>query len=61
MKKTLIIILSLLLVIVAVVGLYINNTRKLVKYAEKNNIKLLEIWYYDYNNIDEILNKEISV
>ena len=37
MKKTLIIILSLLLVIVAVVGLYINNTRKLVKYAEKNN------------------------
>ena len=40
MKKTLIIILSLLLVIVAVVGLYINNTRKLVKYAEKNNKEL---------------------
>ena len=31
------------------------------EYAEVNGYKLLEIWYYDYNNIDEILNKEISV
>ena len=30
-------------------------------YAEKNGYKLLEIWYYDYNNIEEILNKELEV
>lgn len=28
-------------------------------YALNNNIKLLEIWYYDFNNIEEILNKNI--
>jgi hypothetical protein len=26
-------------------------------YANANHIKLLEIWYYDYNNIDNILNE----
>ena len=31
------------------------------EYAEANGYKLLEIWYYDYDNIDEILNREISV
>ena len=27
------------------------------EYAENNNIKLLIIWYYDYNNIEDIINK----
>ena len=30
-------------------------------YAEANGYKLLEIWYYDYNNIEEILSKELEV
>ena len=30
------------------------------QYAIDNNIKLLEIWYYDFNNIEEILNKELK-
>lgn len=30
------------------------------KYASNNNIKLLEIWYWDYDNIEKILNNEIS-
>lgn len=30
-------------------------------YAEVNGYKLLEIWYYDYNNIEEILSKELEV
>jgi hypothetical protein len=28
-------------------------------HAQNNNIKLLEIWYYDFDNIEEILNKEL--
>jgi hypothetical protein len=27
------------------------------EYAKKHNIELLEIWYYDFKNIEEILNK----
>jgi len=27
------------------------------EYAKSNNIRLLEIWYYDFDNIEEILNK----
>jgi len=30
-------------------------------YAEVNGYKLLEIWYYDYDRIEEILNKELEV
>lgn len=30
------------------------------EYAKSNNIQLLEIWYYDYKNIDNILYDEIS-
>lgn len=30
------------------------------EYAEKNNIKLLEIWYWDFDNIEKILNKRIK-
>lgn len=29
------------------------------EYADKHNIKLLEIWYWDFDNIEEILNREI--
>lgn len=30
-------------------------------YALKHNINLLEIWYYDFDNIEEILNKELNL
>lgn len=35
------------------------HDRRKREYAEKNNIKLLEIWYYD--NIEQILFKELSI
>ena len=31
------------------------------EYAKDHNIKLLEIWYWDYDNIEEILNKELDL
>ena len=31
------------------------------QYAKDNNIKLLEIWYYDFDNIEEILEKELNL
>lgn len=31
------------------------------QYAKDNNIKLLEIWYYDFDKIEEILNKELNL
>ena len=31
------------------------------EYAKDNNIKLLEIWYYDFDKIEEILNKELNL
>lgn len=30
------------------------------EYAKTHNIKLLEIWYYDFNNIENILNKTLN-
>lgn len=30
------------------------------QYAQDNNIGLLEIWYWDYNHIDDILSKTLS-
>ena len=30
------------------------------EYAEKNGYKLLEIWYYDYDKIEEILSRELE-
>ncbi len=30
------------------------------EYAKNNNIKLLEIWYYDFNKIEEILNQLLT-
>jgi len=35
------------------------HDRRKREYAQKNNIKLLEIWYWDYDNIEEILKKEL--
>ena len=29
------------------------------EYAKNHNIKLLEIWYYDFNNIEEILKSQL--
>jgi hypothetical protein len=31
------------------------------KYAEQHNIKLLEIWHWDFDNIKDILNKELNL
>lgn len=31
------------------------------KYAQNHNIDLLEIWYYDFNNIEKILEKRIII
>lgn len=31
------------------------------EYAKSHNIKLLEIWYYDFKNIDKILTKELKL
>lgn len=36
------------------------HDRRKKKYAKDNNIRLLEIWYYDYENIEEILNKHLT-
>lgn len=36
-----------------------NHDRRKRKYAEKNGIKLLEIWYWDFDNIEHILKKEL--
>ena len=31
------------------------------EYAKKNNINLLEIWYWDFDNIEKILEKELNL
>lgn len=31
------------------------------EYAEQNNIELLEIWYWDFNNIEQILSKKLNI
>jgi ribosomal protein S18 len=37
------------------------HDRRKQKYAFENNIKLLEIWYWDFDNIEEILSRELGV
>jgi len=39
----------------------IEHDRKKREYAKQNNIKLLEIWYWDFDNIEEILSKELNL
>ena len=36
------------------------HDRRKREYAENHNYKLFEIWYYDYNNIEEILNNYLT-
>jgi hypothetical protein len=31
------------------------------EYAQQNNINLLEIWYWDFDNIEQILNNELKL
>lgn len=38
----------------------IHDARK-CEYATNNNIELLEIWYWDFNNIEQILNKKLHI
>jgi hypothetical protein len=37
------------------------HDRRKRNYAQNNNIKLLEIWYYDYDNIEQILTQELQL
>ncbi|HSQ89721.1 hypothetical protein, partial [Romboutsia sp.] len=37
------------------------HDRRKKKYSENNNIKLLEIWYWDFDNIENILEKELNL
>ena len=37
------------------------HDRRKKQYAEDNNIKLLPIWYWDFDNIEEILDKELII
>jgi hypothetical protein len=37
----------------------IEHDKRKRDYAINNNIKLLEIWYYDFDNIENILTKEL--
>lgn len=37
------------------------HDRRKRKYAENNNIKLLEIWYSDFDNIEKILSKQLKI
>ena len=37
------------------------HDRRKRQYAKDHNIKLLEIWYWDFDNIEEILSKELSI
>ena len=36
------------------------HDRRKREYAKQHNIKLLEIWYWDFDNIEKILNKELN-
>lgn len=37
------------------------HDRRKKEFAINNNIKLLEIWYWDFDNIEEILNRELRI
>ena len=37
------------------------HDRRKREYAKNNNIELLEIWYWDFENIEEILSKKLSL
>lgn len=37
------------------------HDRRKREYADENDIKLLPIWYWDFDNIEKILNKELNI
>ena len=37
------------------------HDRRKRQYAKDHNIKLLEIWYWDFDNIEEILSRELGL
>ena len=37
------------------------HDKRKMEYAKSNNIKLLEIWYYDFDNIEEILRNKLNM
>ena len=37
------------------------HDRRKKKYTKDNNIELLEIWYYDYENIEKILDNSVKI
>ena len=37
------------------------HDRRKREYAQSHGIELLEIWYYDFNNIEDILNNKILI
>lgn len=37
------------------------HDRRKREYVKKHSIRLLEIWYYDFENIEEILGKELNI
>ena len=37
------------------------HDRRKREYAKINNIRLLEIWYYDFDNIEDILERELNL
>lgn len=39
----------------------VEHDKRKREYAGKNNINLLEIWYYDFDNIEEILKTELKL
>jgi len=39
----------------------VEHDRRKREYAEENKIKLLEIWYYDFDNIENILSKYLQL
>ena len=39
----------------------LEHDRRKKEYAKQHNIKLLEIWYYDMDNIEQILTKQLNL
>lgn len=39
----------------------VEHDKRKKEYSINNNIRLLEIWYYDFGNIEEILTKELQL
>ena len=39
----------------------IEHDKRKREYAKNHNIPLLEIWYWDFDNIEEILKKELKL